>query len=85
MNHTWFTIRLGYGVLLTCTHKGHVSFYNAYNRLCNAYFVKALKDASSPLRQCKACHEMGHHDSRNCHMLKEMSKEKKLSKGKRKA
>ncbi|XP_047967832.1 uncharacterized protein LOC125211913 [Salvia hispanica] len=46
---------------------------------------KAVKEAIRPLRRCKACDELGHHDSRNCPMLKEMAKEKELSKGKRKA
>ena len=46
---------------------------------------KAIKKAKRPLRQCKACYEMGHHDSRNCPMLKEMAKEKELCKGKRKS
>ncbi|XP_042027286.1 protein FAR1-RELATED SEQUENCE 5-like [Salvia splendens] len=43
---------------------------------------KALKDASRPQRRCKACDEMGHHDSRNCPRLKEMEMEKELGKGK---
>ncbi|XP_047951433.1 protein FAR1-RELATED SEQUENCE 3-like [Salvia hispanica] len=46
---------------------------------------KAIKEAVRPLRRCKACDELDHHDSRNCPMLKEMEKEKALSKGKRKA
>ncbi|XP_042065220.1 protein FAR-RED IMPAIRED RESPONSE 1-like [Salvia splendens] len=46
---------------------------------------KATKDATRPLRRCKVCDEMGHHDSRNCPMLKEMAMEKETRKGKRPA
>ncbi|XP_041994211.1 uncharacterized protein LOC121744691 [Salvia splendens] len=45
---------------------------------------KVIKETTRPLRRCKACDEMGHHDSRNCPMLKEMAAEKELRKGKRK-
>ncbi|XP_042016140.1 protein FAR-RED IMPAIRED RESPONSE 1-like [Salvia splendens] len=44
---------------------------------------KTIKDATRPLRRCKACDEMGHHDSRNYPMLKEMTLEKEKRKGKR--
>ncbi|XP_042056280.1 protein FAR1-RELATED SEQUENCE 5-like [Salvia splendens] len=60
--------------------KGHASC--SASRLISKR-EKALKDASRPLRRCKACDEMGHHDSRNCPMLKEMEMEKELGKGKR--
>ncbi|XP_042028645.1 uncharacterized protein LOC121775637 [Salvia splendens] len=60
--------------------KGHAS--NSASCLISK-IEKALKDASRPLRWCKACDEMGHHDSRNCPMLKEMAMEKELGKGKR--
>ena len=62
--------------------KGHAS--SSASRLISKR-EKAIKDATRPLRRCKACDELGHHDSRNCPMLKEMAKEKELSKGKRKA
>ncbi|XP_047943073.1 protein FAR1-RELATED SEQUENCE 9-like [Salvia hispanica] len=45
---------------------------------------KAIKDATRPLRRCKACDELCHHDSRNCPMLKELETENELRKGKRK-
>ncbi|XP_047946075.1 uncharacterized protein LOC125192519 isoform X2 [Salvia hispanica] len=62
--------------------KGHAS--SSASRLISKR-EKAVKEAIRPLRRCKACDELGHHDSRNCPMLKEMAKEKELSKGKRKA
>ncbi|XP_041995605.1 protein FAR1-RELATED SEQUENCE 5-like [Salvia splendens] len=46
---------------------------------------KAIKDVTRPLRWCKACDEMGPHDSQNCPMLKEMAMEKEMRKGKRPA
>ncbi|XP_047942923.1 protein FAR1-RELATED SEQUENCE 5-like [Salvia hispanica] len=62
--------------------KGHAS--SSASRLVSKR-EKAIKEAARPLRRCKACDELGHHDSRNCLMLNEMEKEKALSKGKRKA
>ncbi|XP_047978394.1 uncharacterized protein LOC125220280 [Salvia hispanica] len=62
--------------------KGHAS--SSASRLVSKR-EKAIKEAARPLRRCKACDELGHHDSRNCPMLKELEKEKALSKGKRKA
>ncbi|XP_042022945.1 protein FAR1-RELATED SEQUENCE 5-like [Salvia splendens] len=59
--------------------KGHAS--SSKSRLISKR-EKALKDASRPQRRCKACDEMGHHDSRNCPRLKEMEMEKELGKGK---
>ncbi|XP_042005916.1 protein FAR1-RELATED SEQUENCE 5-like [Salvia splendens] len=59
--------------------KGHAS--SSASRLISKR-EKAIKDASRPPRQCKACHEVGHHDSRNCPMLKEMRMEKDARKGK---
>ncbi|XP_047948895.1 protein FAR1-RELATED SEQUENCE 5-like [Salvia hispanica] len=61
--------------------KGHAS--SSASRLISKR-EKAIKEATRPLRRCKACDELGHQDSRNCPMLKEMAKEKELSKGKRK-
>ncbi|XP_047979381.1 protein FAR-RED IMPAIRED RESPONSE 1-like [Salvia hispanica] len=61
--------------------KGHAS--NSASRLISKR-EKAIKEATRPLRRCKACDELGHHDSRNCPMLKEIAKEKELRKGKRK-
>ncbi|XP_042027119.1 protein FAR1-RELATED SEQUENCE 5-like [Salvia splendens] len=60
--------------------KGHAS--SSKSRLISKR-ENSLKDASRPLRRCKACDEMGHHDSRNYPMLKEMEMEKELGKGKR--
>ncbi|XP_042028614.1 protein FAR1-RELATED SEQUENCE 5-like [Salvia splendens] len=60
--------------------KGHAS---SSSSCLISKIEKALKDASRPLRWCKACDEMGHHDFRNCPMLKEMAMEKELEKGKR--
>ena len=62
--------------------KGHAS--SSASRLISKR-EKAVKEASRPLRRCKACDELGHHDSRNCPMLKEMENEKELRKGKRKS
>ncbi|XP_042051406.1 protein FAR1-RELATED SEQUENCE 5-like [Salvia splendens] len=59
--------------------KGHAS--SSASRLISKR-EKAIKDASRPPRQCKACHEVSHHDSRNCPMLKEMRMEKDARKGK---
>ncbi|XP_042012117.1 uncharacterized protein LOC121760529 [Salvia splendens] len=59
--------------------KGHAS--SSASRLISKR-EKAIKDATRPPRQCKACHEVGHHDSRNCPMLKEMRMEKDARKGK---
>ncbi|XP_042056142.1 protein FAR1-RELATED SEQUENCE 5-like [Salvia splendens] len=61
--------------------KGHAS--SSASRLISKR-EKAIKEATRPLRLCKACDEMSHHDSRNCPMLTEMAKEKELRKGKRK-
>ncbi|XP_042056122.1 protein FAR1-RELATED SEQUENCE 5-like [Salvia splendens] len=61
--------------------KGHTS--SSGSRLISKT-EKAIKEATRPLRRCKACDEMGHHDSRNCPILKEMAKKKELRKGKRK-
>ncbi|XP_042051739.1 protein FAR1-RELATED SEQUENCE 5-like [Salvia splendens] len=62
--------------------KGHAS--SSASRLISMR-EKAIKDATRPLRRCKACDEMGHHDSRNCPLLKEMTMEKDARKGKRTA
>ncbi|XP_042016374.1 uncharacterized protein LOC121764423 [Salvia splendens] len=62
--------------------KGHAS--SSASRLISKR-EKTIKDATRPLRRCKACDEMGHHDSINCPMLKEMAMEKELRKGKRQA
>ncbi|XP_041995698.1 protein FAR1-RELATED SEQUENCE 5-like [Salvia splendens] len=62
--------------------KGHAS--SSASRLISKR-EKVVKDATRPLRRCKACDEMGHHDSRNCPMLKEMAMEKETRKGKRPA
>ena len=62
--------------------KGHAS--SSASRLISNR-EKTIKEATRPLRRCKACDELGHHNSRNCPMLKEMAKEKELRKGKRKA
>ncbi|XP_047941962.1 protein FAR1-RELATED SEQUENCE 5-like [Salvia hispanica] len=53
--------------------KGHAS--SSASRLISKR-EKAIKEATRPLRRCKACDELGHHDSRNCPMLKEMENEK---------
>ncbi|XP_047952287.1 protein FAR1-RELATED SEQUENCE 5-like [Salvia hispanica] len=57
--------------------KGHAS--SSASRLISKR-EKAIKDATRPLRRCKACDELGHHDSRNCPMLKELEKEKEQRK-----
>ncbi|XP_042051448.1 protein FAR1-RELATED SEQUENCE 5-like [Salvia splendens] len=62
--------------------KGHTN--SSASRLISKR-EKAIKDATRPLRRCKACDEMGHHDSRNCPLLKEMTMEKDARKGKRTA
>ncbi|XP_042065379.1 uncharacterized protein LOC121808881 [Salvia splendens] len=62
--------------------KGHAS--SSASRLISKR-EKAIKDATRPLRRCKACDEMGHHNSRNCPMLKETAMEKEMRKGKRPA
>ncbi|XP_042029942.1 protein FAR1-RELATED SEQUENCE 5-like [Salvia splendens] len=62
--------------------KGHTS--SSPSRLISKR-EKAIKEATRPLRRCKACDEMGHHDSRNCPMLKEMAMEKEVRKAKRKS
>ncbi|XP_042051653.1 protein FAR1-RELATED SEQUENCE 5-like [Salvia splendens] len=49
-----------------------VSFDSTYNT--NKYCMFTLR--------CKACDELGHHDSRNCPVLKEMTMEKDARKGK---
>ncbi|XP_047950661.1 uncharacterized protein LOC125196258 [Salvia hispanica] len=61
--------------------KGHAS--SSASRLISKR-LKAIKEATRPLRRCKACDELCHHDSRNCPMLKELEKENELRKGKRK-
>ncbi|XP_047965367.1 protein FAR1-RELATED SEQUENCE 5-like [Salvia hispanica] len=61
--------------------KGHASC--SASRLISKR-EKAIKDATRPLRRCKACDELCHHDSRNCPMLKELETENELRKGKRK-
>ena len=61
--------------------KGHAS--SSASRLISKR-EKAIKEASGPFRRCKACDKMGHHDSRNNSMLKEMENEKELRKGKMK-
>ncbi|XP_047966051.1 protein FAR1-RELATED SEQUENCE 5-like [Salvia hispanica] len=61
--------------------KGHAS--SSASRLISKR-EKAIKDATRPLRRCKACDELCHHDSRNCPMLKELETENELRKGKRK-
>ncbi|XP_042056222.1 protein FAR1-RELATED SEQUENCE 5-like [Salvia splendens] len=55
--------------------KGHTS--SSASRLISKR-EKAIKEATRPLRRCKACDEMDHHDSRNCPMLKEMAMEKEI-------
>ena len=60
--------------------KGHAS--SSASRLISKR-EKAIKEATRPLRRCKACDELGHHDSRNYPMLKELEKEKEQHKGKR--
>ncbi|XP_047951419.1 protein FAR1-RELATED SEQUENCE 5-like [Salvia hispanica] len=62
--------------------KGHAS--SSASRLISKR-EKAIKDATRPLRRCKACDELCHHDSRNCPMLKELETENELRKGKRKS
>ncbi|XP_042038404.1 protein FAR1-RELATED SEQUENCE 5-like [Salvia splendens] len=59
--------------------KGHAS--SSASRLISKR-EKAIKDATMPLRRCKACDELGHHDSRNCPVLKEMNTETDARKGK---
>ena len=40
---------------------------------------KAIKKAKRPLRQCKACYEMDHHDSRNFQCLKRWRRRKSFA------
>ncbi|XP_042028251.1 protein FAR1-RELATED SEQUENCE 5-like [Salvia splendens] len=47
--------------------KGHAS--SSASRLISKR-EKTIKDATRPPRRCKACDELGHHDSRNCPVLK---------------
>ncbi|XP_047978770.1 protein FAR1-RELATED SEQUENCE 9-like [Salvia hispanica] len=61
--------------------KGHAS--SSASRLISKR-EKAIKDATRPLRRCKACDELCHHDSRNCPMLKELETENEMRKEKRK-
>ncbi|XP_047942965.1 protein FAR1-RELATED SEQUENCE 5-like [Salvia hispanica] len=61
--------------------KGHTS--RSASRLISKR-EKAIKDATRPLRRCKACDELYHHDFRNCPILKKLEAENELHKGKRK-
>ncbi|XP_047978500.1 protein FAR1-RELATED SEQUENCE 5-like [Salvia hispanica] len=45
---------------------------------------KAIKEASRPLRRCRACDELCHHDTRTCPTCIDVAKENEKRKGKRK-